>query len=493
MVFPVVPAVHVLCARGHPRLAHRGRLGYNKPIMALFTLQQVLTVTNGQLLVSGPGFHFTGVSTDTRALQPGDLFVAIKGERFNGHDFLEAAREKGAAGAVVEESIRGVRRRHTAFGEWNLIEVTDTLYALGRLAQSHRLRFKIPVIGITGSAGKTTTKELTAAILGHSQPILKTPENFNNEIGLPHTLFGLTADHQAAVVEFGMRGRGQINYLASLARPTIGIITNIGLTHLELLGSPEEIALAKAELLDEMPARTVAILPRDDAYYPLLRDHARGQVVTVGFNPACDVWADEVVLGADGCARFALRTRHGALPIRLGTPGRHQVSNAVAAAAAAISAEASDDDIVAGLALELPTAGRMQVRQTRQGVTVIDDTYNANPAAVRATLAFLAEMPGVRKIAILGDMRELGPAAEALHRDLGHYAMTLGLDALLAVGELGRAYVAGAADPRARWYPDNAAVSDALLREAAPGDVVLVKGSRAMHMDEIVGRLTADG
>jgi UDP-N-acetylmuramoyl-tripeptide--D-alanyl-D-alanine ligase len=457
--------------------------------MASFTVQQVLAAINGQLLVAGPQARFSGVGTNSRAVRPGELFVALKGERFDGHDYLDAAHAQGAVGAVVQQEVPGVCRRKTTHGNWTVIEVTDTLYAYGKLAQAHRRRFTLPVVGITGSAGKTTTKEMTAAILEQEFRVLKTQGNFNNEIGLPQTLLQLDTEHQAAVLEFGMRGRGQIGYLAALAQPTVGVITNIGVTHLELLGSQGEIALAKAELLDEMPPTAVAVLPRDDAFFPLLRAHAPGPVVSVGETDAAEYAAAEISLDAGGCARFTMLTPRGEIAVRLGVAGRHQVMNALAASAAAMIAGAGADAVRAGLAAYRAAAGRMHVADARRGFRVIDDTYNANPDAMRATLQCLAEMPGGAKIAILGDMRELGPSERALHREIGQYAMALGLDALLAIGELGRNYVEGADDPRAQWYPDHAAAATAALARLAPGDLVLVKGSHAMAMDQIVTAL----
>ncbi|MHB9025646.1 MAG: UDP-N-acetylmuramoyl-tripeptide--D-alanyl-D-alanine ligase [Armatimonadota bacterium] len=461
--------------------------------MPLFTLEEVINATRGQLLLRGPFAHFSAVSTDTRALQMGDLFIAIRGECFNGHDFLNEARKAGAAGALVEQPVPGARRRqYPPAGDWSIIEVTDTLYALGQLAQFHRERFHLPVIGITGSAGKTTTKEMAAAIMEQGRAVLKSQGNFNNEIGLPMTLLKLTKEHQAAVLEFGMRGRGQIGYLAALSHPTVGVITNVGLTHLELLGSREEIALAKAELLDELSPRATAVLPAGDPFFSLLQEHAPGPVVTFGEDPAADVSCGDIFLQEDGCARFLLHGAGARTPITLGTPGRHQVWNALAAAAAALTAGATLNDVQAGLAGYRAVQGRMQTHAAPRGFLVVDDTYNANPTAMRATLQFLAEVPGGRKIAILGDMRELGAEAVPQHRAIGRYAMELGLDALLAVGELGKEYVAGADDPRAAWYPDNPAAARAALDTLAPGDVVLVKASRALKTEAIVAALLAE-
>jgi len=457
--------------------------------MATFTLREVLLATGGQLRMNGPAAEFAGVSTDTRALRRGELFVAIRGERFDGHAFLEQARANGAAGALVEQSVKGAHRGETRFGEWHVIEVTDTQYALGQLARHHRRRFRIPVVGVTGSAGKTTTKEMIASILAQGRAVLKSQGNFNNEIGLPLTLFTLDETHQAAVLEFGMRGRGQIGYLAAIARPTVGVITNIGLTHLELLGSQQEIALAKAELLDEMAPSGIAVLPAGDAFYPLLREHAKGAVVRVGDTSECEYRISDAALGEGGCAHFLLHGPDLILPVQLSAPGHHQAWNALAAAAAALTAGAAPDEVQAGLAAYQPLKGRMQAVRAPGGFTIIDDTYNANPAAMRATLEFLRQAPGGRKVAILGDMLELGSAAPDIHREIGRYAMSLGIDALLALGELGKEYVAGAADSRAQWFPAHAAAVAAARSALGPGDVVLVKGSRGMRMELVVERL----
>ncbi len=455
-------------------------------IMGSFTLHQLLEATGGELLLSGPAVHFQGICTDTRNLQRGDIFFALHGEGSNGHKYLKIAREMGAAGAVVDEAVPGVRRRHNEIGEWNLIEVIDTLYALGQLAQAQRRRFKIPVIAITGSAGKTTTKEMTAAILSVRHTVVKTPGNFNNEIGMPLTLMQLDEHTQTAVVEFGMRGPGQIGYLAALALPTVGVITNIGASHLELLGTREKIAMAKAELLEVLPAHATVVLPGEDDFFTMLRERARGPVVTVGECPDFDLWASDITLGDTSCANFTLHFRGIELPIALAVPGRVQVNNALAAAAAALAAGSELEDIAIGLAGYTGIDGRMQTHTAKRGFTVIDDSYNANPAAVRAALSHLAEAPGKVKLAILGDMRELGPDAAELHRELGAYAMTRHIDHLFALGELGRAYVDGADSQNAQWFPDHNAAIAAALTILQPGDIALIKGSRAMKMEVIV-------
>jgi UDP-N-acetylmuramoyl-tripeptide--D-alanyl-D-alanine ligase len=245
-------------------------------------------------------------------------------------------------------------------------------------------------------------------------------------------------------------------------------------------------------LLDEMPASGTAVLPARDEFFPLLREHAKGAVVTVGEAADCDYRVSDVTLGEGGCARFTLHGPNLELPIALAAPGHHQVWNALAAAAAALTAGAKPEEVQAGLAAYQPLKGRMQAVRAPGGFTVIDDTYNANPAALRATLEFLAQVPGGRKVAILGDMLELGPSAREIHREMGRCAMALGIDALLAVGELGKEYAAGADDSRAQWFPAHAAAAAAALAMLQPGDVVLVKGSRGMRMELVVERLVGD-
>ncbi|MEI7833538.1 MAG: UDP-N-acetylmuramoyl-tripeptide--D-alanyl-D-alanine ligase, partial [bacterium] len=330
------------------------------------------------------------------------------------------------------------------------------------------------------------------AILGVRHTVVKTPGNYNNEIGMPLTLMQLDEHTETAVVEFGMRGPGQIGYLAALALPTVGVITNIGSSHLELLGTREDIARAKAELLEGMPQNSTVILPGEDDFFEMLRDSARGPIVTVGESPDFDLWASDVTLGDTGNACFTMHFRGHALPIVLAVPGRHQVNNALSAAAAALAAGGEVEDIAIGLAGYTGIDGRMQTHKAPRGFTIVDDTYNAHPAAVRATLDHLAEIPGNAKMAILGDMRELGPDAADLHRELGAYAMEKKIDHLFAIGELGREYIDGANSPNAQWFPDHNSAVQAALEILQPGDIVLVKGSRAMKMEEIVRGLMAE-
>jgi UDP-N-acetylmuramoyl-tripeptide--D-alanyl-D-alanine ligase len=495
--------------------------------VADLSLELVLSATGGRLAAVGrrlrevrprrTGVHeprphraaapafFRGVSTDTRSLAPGALFVALRGERFDGHDFVAEAFTRGAAGALVSTEV-------DAAGP--LVIVPDTLLALGALAAAHRAALSPKVIAITGSTGKTTTKEMIAAILCQGWRTARTPGNYNNEIGVPLALLELDGTYQAAVIELAMRGRGQITQLARMARPQVGVITNVGLSHLELLGSREAIAEAKAELLTDLPEDGAAVLNADDAFFSLLVERSPCRVVSFGqrFDSAVaqarapssgalpaspDVAVDEVRVNADGSTEFRLRARWGEHHIALSVGGRHHALNAAAAAAAAIAAGADPAWVAPGLASFAGAEKRSRIVAAPAGFTVIDDSYNAAPDSMRAALELLADLPGNRKIAVLGDMRELGPMAAEWHREVGELAAEMGVTALVTVGELGRFIAAGAragaAGADVMEASDNAAAAAAVAARAEPGDVVLVKGSRAMAMEEIVERLCSAG
>ena len=303
---------------------------------------------------------------------------------------------------------------------------------------------------------------------------------------MPLTLLKLSDEYKAAVIEMGMRGRGQIGYLTSITRPTIGVITNVGMTHMELLGSQDAIAHAKAELLDEMPKSSLSILPFDDMYFPMLCEHAKGDIFTFGMHPHSDIKAENIEIMPGGCASFDLKVNFASCKVKLSVPGRHQVNNALAAAAVGFNAGISLEEIAEGLAIYHGEKGRMQVFTSEDGYMVVDDTYNANPAAMQATLEFLAECPGNKKIAVIADMRELGGMEKEIHREIGELAASLKIDVVIATGELGREYVRGAGENIACWQPDHDAVIEAVRKIAASGDIILVKGSRAMQMEKVV-------
>jgi len=456
--------------------------------MAGFTAAEIVAATGGRLVAGDETCACSGITTDSRAVAPGQCFVALRGERFDAHDFLAAALQAGARGAVVSRAPEDLSPSQTAF----IVLVPDTLTALGDLARAYRARFEIPLIGITGSTGKTTTKDMTVAILVRRGPVAATPENFNNEIGVPLALLSLTAEHRAAVIEMAMRGAGEIAYLAALAQPTIGVVTNIGLSHLERLGSPQAIAAAKGELVEAL-GEGIAVLNADDAYSDGLAARAQGPVVTFGLGETADFRAVEIA-PVDEAVSFRLVCPDGEIAVRLEAPGRHQVLNALAAAAAATQAGASPDDIAAGLSAFTASHRRAQTVRARAGFRIIDDCYNASPASTEAALEMLGDVQARRRVAILGDMLELGPSAPELHRAIGEHAGAMGLDLVIAVGELGRWIADGAraamGTQAVRWTPSGEQAAQWALEALGPGDVVLVKASRAMRFEDIVGRLS---
>ncbi|MDH7601993.1 MAG: UDP-N-acetylmuramoyl-tripeptide--D-alanyl-D-alanine ligase [Armatimonadota bacterium] len=453
--------------------------------MEPITAREVLTACQGELLSGDPDVEITGVSTDTRTLQPGDLFFALTGQTSDGHKFLADAFARGASGVVVS---RKVETQHLA------IRVEDTLLALGALARYYRAKFTPVVIGVTGSVGKTTTKEMIAAVTAPLGLVLKNPGNFNNEIGLPLTLFGLSKEHKTAVLEMAMRGPGQIAYLADIAKPQIGVITNIGLAHIELLGSLDAIADAKAELLEALPEHGAAVLNADDAYFDSFQRRTKASIISFGESPNADVRLTEVSADEYGCCTFEVCTPRGKLKARISVPGEHIVRNALAAIAVGEILQVPHEAIESALTQFQPPEKRCNVTTTKSGVVVIDDTYNASPASVLSALRTLRMMQGGRKVAVLGDMLELGGAAHDAHLNVGRAVNELGLDVLIAVGNLAKLISQGAADsgfpPQHIYEFENSQQAAAHLPGFVHlGDVVLVKGSRAMKMERIVEAL----
>ncbi|HKJ24682.1 MAG TPA: UDP-N-acetylmuramoyl-tripeptide--D-alanyl-D-alanine ligase [Myxococcota bacterium] len=450
---------------------------------------EVAAASRGTLLAGSPTLRFAGVSIDTRTIEPGFLFFAIRGPNHDAHGFLDEALASGAAGLVVEDASALPAERPAGAV---VVRVADTTAALADVAAAHRSGFRGPVVAITGSNGKTTTKEMCAAILGRSGPCLATRGNLNNEYGLPLTLLRRREADRTAVVELGMNHRGEIARLAAIARADVGVVTNVGTAHIEHLGSREEIAREKADLLAAIVPEGTAILHGDD---PLLRAEAsrvRARLVTFGLDSACDVRAEKIERCAPG--RFAFEWVTGAERRRVEVEGLHEgtVPNALAAAAGARAAGASSDDVVEGLAAYRPAPGRMNLVPLADGVWLVDDTYNANPQSMEAALRGLAELSaGGRAFAALGDMGELGDTADAAHREAGRLAGALGLAGLGALGERAEQVLAGARD--AGLAPDAAFAArdaDELVERLAAalrrGDCVLVKGSRAMRMERVV-------
>jgi UDP-N-acetylmuramoyl-tripeptide--D-alanyl-D-alanine ligase len=456
---------------------------------ARFTPEELVEATGGRF-VGAPPAEVIGLSTDTRKIVPGGLFVALRGERFDGHDFVGPALAAGAAAAVVAEGFAGEERP--------LLAVRDPLAALGAIARHHRRRFPIPLVAVTGSVGKTSTREMIGAILRRRGPALKTEGNLNNEIGVPLTLLGLSAGHWAGVVEMGMNHAGEIARLAAIAEPKVGVVTNAGVAHIEHLGSQDAIADAKAELYAALPPGGVVVANADDARM-LKRARAAGRrtiTFASGRGRRGDVVALEILRhDADGL-RFLLGVGNRELEARLGIPGEHNAVNAAAAAAAAIALGCTDREIVDGLADVRPVGRRMRVERLASGVTLVDDCYNANPISMTAALGTLVELAraqGGRAVAALGDMLELGPESEALHRALGGEAARAGVAVLAAFGPRSRAtadgaFAAGLSDT---LHTEDVGALAAFLRERLrAGDVLLVKASRGMQLERLVEALS---
>ncbi len=434
----------------------------------------------------GTDAAFSRVITDTRQLQPGDLFVALKGDRFDGHDYVARAMSLGAAGALVSRIVDGGGSQ---------ILVADTLDGLQRYAQSWRQDFDIPVIGITGSTGKTTTKQMVAAVVAARGSVLATVGNLNNHIGVPLTLLTLRAEHRTAVIEMGASGPGEIALLAKLAQPQIGIVTQAGDAHLEGFGSREGVAHAKGELFAAIASQAsggVAIINADDPYAPLWRQLAGdAAVLSFGLAETADVRAEDLVgvpEQAPEATAFTLVAPVGGARIELALPGLHNVQNALSAAAVGIALNLGIEQIAKGLANVEPVAGRLNWKTTREGARVLDDSYNANPTSLRAALDLLASLPGERWL-VLGEMRELGPDAASIHEDAGRAARSLGIDRLYTLGEMAGHAADGYGDT-ADSYEELDDLVAALKDQLAEGVTVLVKGSRGARMERVVAALT---
>jgi UDP-N-acetylmuramoyl-tripeptide--D-alanyl-D-alanine ligase len=426
-----------------------------------------------------------GVSIDSRTLKPGELFVAIAGPRFDGHAFVAEAAARGAAGAVVHRDV-------AAPEDFPLLRVGDTTAALGGLARRVRDAARIPVVCVTGSAGKTTTKEMIAALLGLSGPVLKTEGNLNNQYGLPLTLLRLTGEHTAAVLELGMSASGELRRLAEIARPDVAVITNVGPVHLEFFESIDDIALAKAEILEGLAPSGTAVLNRDDARVRRIGEGRRGRVVWFGRDAGSDVHAERWSATADGML-FTLVVAGKPFEVVLPLPGLHNMMNFLAAAAAAHALGVTLEALPAAAHALVPAPHRGVVERLGQGVTLLDDCYNSNPVAVEAALGALQVTPHERRVAFLGDMLELGASGPELHRQVGLRLPEL-VDVVVAVGPLSAellkgAHAAGLAEDALHYFPDAAAAALASAAITHAGDAVLVKGSRGVRMESIVEAL----
>ncbi len=436
-------------------------------------------------VVGGDGrTRFRGASLDSRALESGQLFFALKGENHDGHDFVGDAIGAGAPAAVVAREPAGPLLAGAA-----AIVVSDTLQALADLAAWHRSRLNVPVIAVTGSTGKTTTKEMTAAILSRSRSVLASEGTENNEIGVPRTLLRLGPEHEACVLEFAMRGLREIAALADIARPIGGIVTNVAEAHIGRLRSRRRLAAAKAELPASLPPEGFAALNADDELVSRMDEVTQARIIRYGLHSPADVAAHDVASQGVGRTGFRVVAMGHAFPVQLAAPGLHNVYNALAAIAGAVAVGASPPDIQGALAEFKMPPRRGQIIPGPSGCTIVDDTYNASPASVRAMLAVVADMPVEgRRIVVLGDMLELGADTERAHRAIGRVLPEHGVSVLLTVGEAARAAAdaARAGGVETHQYDETSSALADLRGLVGAGDLVLVKGSRRMAMEDIV-------
>ncbi len=432
---------------------------------------------------NGTDVDFRGCSTDTRTLRSGELFIAIRGQRFDGHQFVPHAQQRGARAAMVEY------RRDDCLPA---VIVDDTRLAMGRLAATWRSRFDVPLIAVTGSNGKTTVKEMLNAILSCKATVLATRGNLNNDIGVPLTLFGLGPRHQFAVIEMGANHPGEIAWLTQIARPTVAVITQCAPTHLEGFGDIDGVARAKGEIFEGLQNDGVAVINADDAYAPLWCEMAAPRrCLTFSLAGSADVMGtSQGAPRSPAEGQLQLKTPSGSTLVSLSLPGKHNVMNALAATACALAVGIGLEVIKRGLESTRPVCGRLQSKRGPRGSRLLDDSYNANPASLQAALDVLAHFPE-RRWLVLGDMGELGAAAATLHEFAGRLAREAGVERMYTMGDLSRlaTNVFGAG---AQHYDGVdqliAALSDGLTKDVT----VLIKGSRSMHMERVVASLTED-
>jgi UDP-N-acetylmuramoyl-tripeptide--D-alanyl-D-alanine ligase len=445
------------------------------------TLRTFATLCGGRF--AGEDRAYVGVSTDTRTLRAGEIYLALRGPRFDGNEFLGRAAAAGAAAAVVDRAV--------APPPLPLIEVADGQVALSQAAAGWRAKFKSPLVGIAGSNGKTTVKEMTSSILAQRGACLATRGNLNNHIGVPLTLLRLDEEHRSAVIEIGANRPGEVAELVAIVRPDVGLITNAGAEHLEGFGDLDGVARAEGEMVAGLAPTAVAVINADDDYAGLWRGMTAARVVTFGVDQAADFRAVDIVetLTDEGFrVTFRLQSPLGERAIQLNVGGRHNVRNAVAAAAAAVQAGATLDDVVHGLAAMQPVSGRLRPARTHHGARLIDDSYNANPSSMRAGIDVLTQLPGPAWL-VMGDMGELGDHARDSHVQVGIYAREHGVQCLFATGPLStlavEAFGAGAS-----WHSDTDSLAHAVDARLSADVTLLVKGSRSNRLERVVAHLT---
>ena len=455
--------------------------------MQPLTCAEIIEASGGFLESGASGAVFTDVSTDSRSTKSGDLFIPIIGRRHDGHDFIRSSFEAGAAGVLTQKDIGPAPGK-------TVIRVKDTLKALRDIAGFYRKKFKLPVVGVTGSVGKTSTKDMIACVLGRKYKVLKTEGNYNNEIGLPLSIFNLDSSHEAAVFEMGMSGFGEISRLASIAKPDIAVITNIGLSHVEKLGSRQNILKAKMEILEGLPQNGLVVLNGDDNLLYGLKDLLRFKVVFYGMGEGLDYQAYNIRNAGERGTYFEITLGNTDAAIHVPVPGVHNIYNALAAIAVGFELKVSPEEIIRGISEFSPGGMRMNII-SHKGFKIINDAYNASPQSTESAICVLRDIGrGGRTFAVLGDMLELGEYSEKAHYDAGRFAAENRIEYIIAVGKNSRLIAQGALDAGA--VPANVKSFDSNMRAfefvknlISEGDTVLVKGSRGMKMEEIVNAL----
>lgn len=453
--------------------------------MEALTLRQLLEAVGGTLLgdFSDESATFAGVSTDSREIRAGSLFIPLEGERFDGHSFINGALESGAAGCIT------ARERESYQPGKFYVKVRSTHRALRDLARYYKSLFPIPFVAVTGSVGKTTTKDMVAAVLGARYSVLKTEGNFNNDIGLPLTLLRLERKHQIAVLEMGMDHAGEIDYLSELVEPDVAIITNVGDAHIENLGSREAIFAAKCEVFAHLKQDGLAVLNGDDEMLATLKGTLPQKTLLAGSGEGADYVAYDI--DTDGASRMECKVKTPVTKFQADIPalGAHMIYPVLMAAAVAEHFGMGADEIMQGIRAFLPTKMRMNVVRCAGDIVILNDAYNANPQSMRAAAAVLEDAKGRRRVAVVGDMKELGPNSELFHRAVGGYFAEAGIERLIAVGDHARYMAEGAEQkglPQVSYFETLENAHDALRRELRPGTTILVKASRSMAFEKIV-------
>ncbi len=455
--------------------------------MQTLICSEILEAVKGILISGDNNLNLTNISTDSRRISEGDLFIPIAGEKFDGHDFIIAALNTGAEAVFTHKDIPAIKGK-------TIIKVEDTLKALGDLAAYYRQKFRIPFVGVTGSVGKTSTKDMIASVFSQKYNVLKTGGNFNNEIGLPLTIFNLDSFHEAGIIEMGMSGLGEIGRLTSITKPNIAVITNIGTSHIEKLGSRQNILKAKMEILDGLNRDGLVVLNGDDKLLFGMKDLLKFRTVFYGIGEGLDYQAYNLKsLGEKGIS-FDIMIKNHEYKIHIPAPGTHNVYNALAAIASGLELDIPMDKIIRGIKDFTPSQMRLNITNINE-FKVINDVYNASPQSMEAAINVLKDVANdERSIAVLGDMLELGEWSTSLHREVGKYAVLKGIKYIITVGKNGGEIASGAIESEVKKdnvfsFKNNEEVNEFLSAFVKSGDIILVKGSRGMKMEQIVEHL----